>query len=70
MATIKETLTRMATSLGLITPSDGDIKVTRDLIRAGQLLKIEVLDHVILGKRTDERAKDYSSLRELGYFYA
>jgi DNA repair protein RadC len=51
-------------------PSDTDIKVTRDLIRAGQLLKIEVLDHVILGKRSDERPKDYSSLRELGYFYA
>ena len=49
-------------------PSDADIKVTRDLIRAGQLLKIEVLDHVILGRATRERPKDYSSLRELGYF--
>jgi DNA repair protein RadC len=52
------------------TPSDADIKVTRDLIRAGQLLKIEVLDHIIIGRATPERAKDYSSLRELGYFYA
>ena len=52
------------------TPSDADIKVTRDLIRAGQLLKIEVVDHVIIGRATAERAKDYSSLRELGYFYA
>jgi DNA repair protein RadC len=51
------------------TPSEGDIKVTRDLIRAGQLLKIEVLDHVILGRPTPERPKDYSSLRELGYFF-
>lgn len=51
------------------TPSEADVKVTRDLIRAGQLLKIEVLDHVILGRRTAERAKDYSSLRELGFFY-
>lgn len=50
------------------TPSEADIKVTRDLIRAGQLLKIEVLDHVILGRATVDRAKDYSSLRELGYF--
>lgn len=49
-------------------PSEADIKVTRDLIRAGQLLKIEVLDHVILGHATMERPKDYSSLRELGYF--
>ena len=52
------------------TPSEADIKVTRDLIRAGQLLKIEVLDHVIIGKRTAERTKDYASLRELGYFYS
>jgi len=52
------------------TPSEADIKVTRDLIRAGQLLKIDVLDHVIIGRATPERQKDYVSLRELGYFYA
>jgi DNA repair protein RadC len=51
-------------------PSEADIKVTRDLIRAGQLLKIEVLDHIILGRRSAERPRDYSSLRELGYFYS
>jgi DNA repair protein RadC len=49
-------------------PSEADIKVTRDLVRAGHLLKIEVLDHVILGRATEDRAKDYASLRELGYF--
>src|SRR5205814_829510 len=46
------------------TPSEADIKVTRDLIRAGQLLKIEVLDHVVMGN------PKHTSLRELGYFYA
>lgn len=46
------------------TPSEADIKVTRDLIRAGQLMKIDVLDHVIIGSA--KRA----SLRELGYFYS
>jgi DNA repair protein RadC len=51
------------------TPSEADIKVTRDLIRAGQLLKIDVLDHVILGRATQERPRDFLSLRELGYFY-
>jgi DNA repair protein RadC len=51
------------------TPSEADIKVTRDLIRGGQLLKIEVLDHIILGRATQERPKDYASLRELGYFF-
>jgi DNA repair protein RadC len=50
------------------TPSEADIRVTRDLIRAGQLLRIEVLDHVILGKRTEERPRDFVSLREAGYF--
>jgi len=29
-------------------PSEADIRVTRDLIRAGQLLKVEVCDHVIM----------------------
>ncbi len=51
------------------TPSEADVKVTRDLIRAGQLLKIEVMDHIIMGRATTGRAKDYASLRELGYFY-
>ncbi len=51
------------------TPSEADIKVTRDLIRAGQLLKIDVLDHIILGKPSTDRSQDYISLRELGYFY-
>lgn len=50
------------------TPSEADIRATRDLIRAGQLLKIEVLDHVILGRRTAPNGRDYASLRELGYF--
>jgi DNA repair protein RadC len=51
------------------TPSEADIRITRDLIRAGQLLKIEVLDHVILGRQTHDRSRDYLSLRETGYFY-
>jgi DNA repair protein RadC len=52
------------------TPSEADIRATRDLIRAGQLLKIEVLDHIILGRRTAENGRDYTSLRELGFFNA
>jgi DNA repair protein RadC len=50
------------------TPSEADIKVTRDLIRAGQILKIEVLDHVVMGQSGE--GKGYVSLRELGYFYS
>lgn len=51
-------------------PSEADIKVTRDLIRAGQLLKVDLLDHVILGSANPKHAKGYCSLRELGYFYS
>lgn len=43
-------------------PSEADITVTRDLIRAGQLMKIDVADHVIMGH------PNYCSLRALGYF--
>lgn len=52
------------------TPSEADVKVTRDLIRAGQLLKIEVLDHVIIGRPTTDGGKGWASLREMGYFYS
>jgi DNA repair protein RadC len=45
-------------------PSQADIKVTRDLIRAGQILKIEVLDHIVMG------SGNFSSLKSLGHFYA
>jgi DNA repair protein RadC len=45
------------------TPSEADIKITRDLIRAGQLLKIEVLDHIIQGH------PNHTSLHALGYFF-
>jgi DNA repair protein RadC len=45
------------------TPSEADIRVTRDLIRAGQLLKIDVLDHVVVG------GQKHCSLRELGHMH-
>lgn len=49
------------------TPSEADIRVTRDLVRAGQLLKIDVLDHVVIGEPREGKP-GYTSLRELGYF--
>lgn len=45
------------------TPSEADIRTTRDLIRAGQLLRIELLDHVVIGTLT------HASLKEYGAFY-
>jgi DNA repair protein RadC len=49
-------------------PSEADIRTTRDLIRAGQVLKIDVVDHIIMGRRVYGQARDFVSLRELGYF--
>ena len=49
-------------------PSDKDIKATHEFRRAGALLKIEVCDHVIMGKPSVESARDFASLREIGYF--
>jgi len=48
---------------GESSPSEADLRITRDMNRAGQLLKIEVLDHVVVG------SGNFSSLRALGYFY-
>ena len=31
------------------TPSPEDVKVTRDLVAAGKLLDIEVMDHIVIG---------------------
>ena len=50
------------------TPSEPDVKVTRDIMRAGQLLKIEVLDHIVIGHPSTTNEKGFSSLRDLGYF--
>ena len=46
---------------GESTPSEADIKVTRDLLRAGQLLKIDLVDHVVIGNG------NHTSLRALGH---
>jgi DNA repair protein RadC len=52
------------------TPSEADIRVTRDLIRSGRLLKIELLDHIILGRGDrDKNIPEYVSLRERGHFH-
>jgi len=47
---------------GESTPSYADIIATRDLANAGRVLKIELIDHVIVG------AGNFSSLRALGHF--
>lgn len=46
---------------GDVTPSVDDLDVTRELVKAGEYLKIQVLDHIIIG----ENGK-YASLLEMG----
>jgi len=43
------------------TPSGADIQLTRRLVKAGDVLGIEVLDHVVIGD-----GGEHSSLRDLG----
>jgi DNA repair protein RadC len=45
---------------GDVTPSDEDVRTTRLLVEAGQLLDIELLDHVVVGRY------NHASLKELG----
>ena len=42
-------------------PSEADLRITKDIARAGQLLKIELLDHIVIGHAS------HASLREMGY---
>lgn len=48
------------------TPSAEDLRITRQLIDAGRILDIRVLDHVILGAHGRVGTADYHSLRESG----
>jgi DNA repair protein RadC len=48
------------------TPSAEDVRVTRQLVQAGRIVGIKVMDHVVLGRRHAERQNDYVSLREAG----
>ena len=49
-------------------PSEDDIRLTRELIRGGRLLKVELLDSIIVGNCSGG-SKGWASLRELGFFY-
>ena len=48
------------------TPSPEDVRVTAEAVKAGQLLDIEVLDHVVIGSGRDR----YVSLKERGLGFA
>lgn len=48
---------------GIVEPSNADKMVTAELVKAGKLLQLEILDHVITGTRNT----DYLSMREHGF---
>lgn len=49
-----------------VTPSAEDLRITRQLIEAGKILSIDVLDHVIVGRPSEENRAGYLSMRESG----
>ena len=70
----KEALERAAHAVILLhnhpsgdpTPSEQDINITKQLIDAGRIMDIRLLDHVVLGRRREGQASDFVSLREAG----
>ena len=44
---------------GDLTPSNEDIKITKQLIAAGELLGIKVLDHLIISNQSYKSLRDY-----------
>lgn len=48
------------------TPSAEDVRITKQLVEAGRIVGIKVIDHVILGKPSSADGKDFMSVREAG----
>ena len=48
------------------TPSSEDIKITKQLVGAGEVMGIRIFDHIIIGRRKHNTATDFLSLRETG----
>ncbi|MDA0577086.1 MAG: DNA repair protein RadC [Verrucomicrobia bacterium] len=46
------------------TPSADDIRITRQLIEAGRIIDIRVLDHIVIGKRVGGQGAEYVSMQE------
>lgn len=48
------------------TPSSEDIACTAELVQAGKIIGIEVLDHIVMGRRTATRTQDFLSFKSSG----
>ena len=51
---------------GSITPSKQDLALTEKLCEAGKIIGIEIIDHIIIGKKTEKQPVDFSSFNRLG----
>lgn len=51
---------------GDCTPSAEDIRITRQLVAAGQIIGIKVQDHVVIGQRQETNPRWFMSMREEG----
>ena len=49
-------------------PSADDIRATREMIEAGRVLGIPVLDHVIVGRSLPHNPAGFVSLKQMGIF--
>ena len=48
------------------TPSAEDITITKTIVEAGEVLKIRVIDHLVIGEKDNPDGASYVSLREKG----
>ena len=51
---------------GDVAPSAEDLRITRQLVEAGKILDIKILDHVIVGRKRNPCDPCWLSLRESG----
>ena len=47
-------------------PSAEDVRITKQLLQAGKIIGIKLLDHVVIGRPSPDRVKAHCSLREAG----
>jgi len=47
-------------------PSANDIRITKKLIEASKIMEIQILDHVIIGRKNESGQNGFLSLRESG----
>jgi DNA repair protein RadC len=48
------------------TPSAEDVRVTQQLIEAGRIVNIKVIDHIVIGRGATVSGLNYCSMRECG----